>query len=86
MTDKPKTTNPMTDPLLRSWRRARGFAVLRLRSDAVGASRIPVRKSGDLVFATWSAGQRPLAKGWLLHDIGFTCVMKESDVEVIEEP
>lgn len=81
-----QTADPMTDPLLRSWRRGQGFAVLRLRSDVVGASRIPVRKTGDLVFATWSSGQPPLAKGWLLHDVGFTCILRQPDVEVIERP
>lgn len=76
----------MTDPLLRPWRSHQGLAVLRLRADVVGARRIPVRRTGDLVFAAWSSGQPPLAKGWLIQDVGFLCVMNEPEVEVIERP
>lgn len=72
-----------TDPLLKAWRSHQGLAVLRLRADVVGASRIPVRRAGDLVLARWHSGKPPLAKGWLIRGIGFLCIMNEPNVEVV---
>lgn len=76
----------MTDPLLRPWRSHQGLAVLRLRVDVTGASRIPQRRAGDLVLARWHTGRPPMAKGWLIQDVGFLCIVNEPDVEVIERP
>jgi hypothetical protein len=84
--DRSETTAAMTDPLLRPRRSRQGLAVLRLKADVVGASRIPKRRAGEMVFARWSAGQPPLAKGWIIQDVGFLCIMNEPDVEVIERP
>jgi hypothetical protein len=82
-----ETTDPrMTEPLMRPWRSHHGLAVLRLMVDVVGASRIPKRRAGDLVLASWHNGQPPMAKGWLIWDIGFPCIVNEPDVEVIERP
>ena len=76
----------MLSPLLRGWRVYHRLAVLRLRTDVVGASRIPIRRSGDIVLASWSSGMKPFAKGWRIRDIGFTCILNEPDVEIIERP
>ena len=73
-------------PLLAPWRRHQRLAVLRLRADVVGASRVPVYRAGQRVLATWSSGQRPLASGWIIRGAGFLCIMNEPDVEVIERP
>jgi len=78
--------NPFTEPLLRGWRSGRGLTVLRLRVDITGASGVPVCRAGDLVFARWNTGQPPIAKGWVIQDIDFLCVLNEPDVEIIERP
>ncbi|HEX3993304.1 MAG TPA: hypothetical protein VHX39_19190, partial [Acetobacteraceae bacterium] len=59
----------MLSPVLKGWRAVQGFAVLRLRVDVVGADRVPVRRAGDLVFATRPAG--PYAKGWSIQKLPF---------------
>jgi hypothetical protein len=74
-----------TEPFFRPWRSHNGYAVLRLRTDVTGANRKPVKRAGDLVLAHWHQGA-PFATGWMLHDIGFACVLKLDDVEVIERP
>lgn len=53
-------------------------ATLRLKKDIVGASRVPARNAGDLVEAIW-VDHQPLAKGWLVQGIGFTCVLTSND-------
>ena len=73
-------------PELRPWRSFYGFAVLRLRVEIKGADRTPKRMAGDLVLARWRDSQPPMADGWLIHGIGFPCVMQEPDVEVVAPP
>lgn len=75
----------MAESLLRAWRSYQGLAILRLKADVTGASGIPIRRAGDLVFAKWNS-QPPFAKGWRILEIGFACIMNESDVEVLERP
>lgn len=82
MTDDPM----MTDPLLRPWRSHQRLAVLRLRVDVVGASRVPVRRAGQLVYARWWGGHAPFAEGWMIDGIGFPQILNEPDVEIIEKP
>jgi hypothetical protein len=76
----------MTDPLLRPWRRQQHLAVLRLAVDIVNAHGFVVRPAGSLAFATWSHGREQIAEGWLIAELGFTCVLKEPDVVVLERP
>lgn len=71
-------------PVMRWWRLYHGYAILRLRVDVSGAAGL-VKPRGDLVLARWREG-RPFITGWLVQNIGFTCVLKESEVEVIERP
>ena len=75
-----------TEPFFRPWRSYHGYAVLRLRTDVTGASMKPVKRAGDLVLARWHNGALPFAKGWMLHDIGFVCILNEPDVVVVERP
>lgn len=70
---------------LRGWRSYHNLAVLRLKVDVVGASTVAVKRAGDLVLAHWHT-QPPFITGWMLRDVGFTCVLNEPDVEVIERP
>ena len=87
MSSRKSAIDPMTDPLLKSWRQGQGLAVLRLKTDVVnGRTRTLVLKSGDLVFARWSSGQRPMAKGWLVDCAGFLCILREPDIEIVEQP
>jgi hypothetical protein len=38
------------------------------------------------VLARWHPGTPPFAQGWLLHGIGFSCILNAPDVEVLEKP
>jgi len=78
--------NETTDPEMSEWRRRNGYALLRLMTDVRGASDTPVKRSGDLVLARWHNGMPPFAKGWMLHGVGFGCILNAPDAEVIEQP
>lgn len=80
------TTDDRLRPEMHRWRSHNGYAILRLRTDVRGASYTSVKRPGDLVLARWHTGIVPFAKGWMLHDIGFTCILNEPDVEVMERP
>lgn len=75
-----------TAPEMSEWRRRNGYALLRMRTDVSGASGIPVKRPGDLVLAKWHGGGPPFATGWMLHGIGFSCIINAPDVDVIEQP
>lgn len=76
----------ITSPLLRGWRSHNRLAVLRLKVDVTGASRIPIRRAGQFVLGRWWNGDQPFAKGWMIQNIGFSCILNEPDVEVVERP
>lgn len=73
-------------PMMRPWRCHNGLAVVRLQADVVGADLVPRMRAGALALARWSAGKPPLARGWIVQDVGFLCIMREPDVDVIERP
>lgn len=83
VTEPATTAGDEFSSVMRPWRSHNRLAVLRLRTDVTGASRVPVKRAGDLVLACWHEG-KPFATGWMLHHIGFACVLNEPDVEVIE--
>jgi hypothetical protein len=80
------TETEVRSPTFRAWLSYRRLAALRLRVDVTGTSRIPTRRAGEIVLASWSPGIRPLAKGWMIQDIGFLCILNEPNVEVIVAP
>lgn len=73
-------------PMLRNWRAAQGFGVLRLRKDVAGADARALARNGDLVLAHWVEGDPNIADGWRLDGVGFLCVLNEPDIEVVERP
>jgi len=52
-------------------------------TDVQGASDTPVKFAGDIVLARWHDGTAPFTTGWLLHGVGFGCILNEPDVEVL---
>jgi hypothetical protein len=61
--------------------------VLRLEVDLIRpTSGDVIFPAGDLVVAHWTGGLYGLAKGWLIHNVGFTCVMREPDVSIAPPP
>jgi hypothetical protein len=69
---------------IRRYRHDNSFVRLRLKHDISGAALTIVRRAGDLVDARWWDGQPPFARGWFIQGLGFSCVLKPEDVEVIE--
>lgn len=69
-----------------SWLRHHGLSILRLRVDIKGASYTPIKRAGDLVLGRWRPGDRMIAEGFLIQDIGFLCVCRDPDVEVVRQP
>lgn len=67
--------------------RAYGLAILRLNADIIRpTSGEIVRRAGDRVRASWHDGRKPFAKGWMIEDLGWSLILRETDVEVIEPP
>ena len=78
------TTEDRTSPEMKPWRAHNGLTLLRLRVDVRGAAHAPVRRAGDKVVARWNSADGSFAKGWMVQGLGFLCILKSGEVEVIK--